>query len=376
MMTKGSLSIVGSRFSLVYKVIIYIILCVFIFGVIGFASLSSTLSPMKAEFDELQLGQTFMGYIKSLFRGVDNVGDNTLEQTQLYDQLVSKIIGVKDIVLNNIGTVYAGIAVLALLVFVFVVLYSAMYFPTTKILSEFMSSNSKFGFSSCYVASAKRNFNYSVVASLISFFYYTLTTAAAIAFTVLISKWNILFGFMTFFLAMGVVVSLKRSLLVAWLPAYLVDNQSIKNSMITTFKHAKKHFWFNFIVFYTYYLIFTAITISLAFVTFFTAVPFFLGFIMVYQQAFELVNYYHYKGYKYYKDEQTVVDPKKKYGNAVLENPVSQNDDGELNVSGIEKAKNLCVVNNGKENVCDEENPKAIVDNEIDAKTSNDDKTE
>ncbi|MEG1608958.1 MAG: hypothetical protein RR348_03745, partial [Clostridia bacterium] len=213
------------------------------------------------------------------------------------------------------------------------------HLPTAKILSEFMSSNSKYGFSSCYVASAKRNFNYSVVATLISFFYYILTIAAAVALAVAVSKWNILFGFMTFFLSMGVVVSIKRALLVAWLPAYVVDEQSMKNSFKTCFKYAKEKFWYNFIVFYTYYLVFIAITITLSFVTFLTAVPFFLGFVFVYEQAFELVTYYHYRGYKYYKDEQTVVDPKKRYGNAVLENPVVNPNHGDLNVSGEERAE-------------------------------------
>ena len=39
-------------------------------------------------------------------------------------------------------------------------------------------------------------------------------------------------------------------------------------------------------------------------------------------QDHDMVNYYHYKGKKYYRDAQHVVDPTKKYKEAVLNDPI------------------------------------------------------
>lgn len=349
MLTKGSLSVVGSRFSLVYKIIIYILLCMLIFGVVGYAALAQALSPLSAEFKELALVQTFVNYVKSIFRGVDNVGENTIEQSGVFQELLNKIVEAKNILADNLSTVWAAIAVLVLLMIVFGILYSAMFYPTVKVLSEFMSSNSKFGFTSCYVASAKRSFSFSTVSTCVSFVCYTAGFLASFGVAYLISKWNVFFGFMTFYLACGVIVSLKHATFIGWLPAYVVDNLSIKESLKVNFQIAGKgKFVTNFLIFFTYYLIFSAITVVLAFVTLLTAVPFFIGFILVYTQAFRLVNYYHYRGYKYYKDDQTVVDPKKRYGNAVLENPVQDPNDGDLTENSLEKAGDADGLSNEK----------------------------
>lgn len=334
MLTKGALSIVGSRFSLVYKVILYIVICIFIFGVIGYAGLAQTLRPIMSEVADVEIGQTFVKYITSLFRGVIETPGEDGEAVNMYDLLINKIGDIKDIVVNNINTVISGLIVLLLIIFIFGLFYTALFYPSTKILSEFMSSNSKYGFSSCYIATLGRSMLFSLSSMVISIVYYLLTITASFGLAYLASKWSVFVGFTVFFLGIGLAVSIKGALFLGWLPAYVVDEKSIGESMKTSFKMANKSFWSNLIVLYTFYLIFIAITINLAIVTFFTAVPFFLGFILVFNQAYALTSYYHYKGYKYYKDAQTVVDPKKVYGNTVLENPVKH---GSI-VSGDEKA--------------------------------------
>ena len=158
MIPKNSFSILISKYSLVYKIAIALIIVLVIFCVIGYAILAPTLSSFVKELQTLNLDDTIKEYLSSVFKGVqsgdagEGLIDNNGEQTAEYQKLVQGIKDAVEIFKNNLGAIWGGIVAIVLLIILFTIVYYVFLYTVTDIMNAFMSSDSVYGFTSNLVA--------------------------------------------------------------------------------------------------------------------------------------------------------------------------------------------------------------------------------
>ena len=323
MFTKNALSITASRFTLVYKIVLYMLIISLLFGVIGYAILSPTLSPIAKEIKQLNIGDTLIDYFNSVFRGVignESVGD--AQENIYYTALMDKIDAVKMILHNNIASLNVGLILFFVLLYLISVAYSLMHIPSATVIYNFMSSNCKYGFASCYFSEFKKSLIYSLASSTFLFFYVIIMFLFAFGIYKLLAMINGMMAIMIVYILIGILLSIRRTVFYAWLPAIVVDNKSVIEALKISFKFNKKHFWRTSLIYFSLYMVFTVVMFVGTLFTFGTGSIFIFSFNLVFFNVLDMVFYYHNAGHKYYKDQQTVVDPQRKYGNAVLENPL------------------------------------------------------
>ena len=83
MIIKDAFSITTSKFSLVYKVVLVLLIAMLLFGIIGYAILAPTLSGYVKDLKELGVGKVIKDYVKSIFNsgsGIQQDGGNVYYQ--------------------------------------------------------------------------------------------------------------------------------------------------------------------------------------------------------------------------------------------------------------------------------------------------------
>lgn len=330
MITKDSFSILISKYSLVYKIAIALFVALLIFGIIGYAILTPTLSTFVKELKMLNLDDTIKEYLLSIFKGV---ADNDLPSdevtnpqnpgmTQEYQNLVQGMRDALAIFKQNLGAIWGGIVAIIILIILFAIFYYICLYTVTDIMNAFMSSDSEYGFTSNLVANLSRSIRFALAYVGLSLVILAFIFALSLGLGFLFSAWNNLIGIIISYFTLLVLLSVKRALFAGWMPAYVVSDMTLKESLVANFKIAQKYFKDSlgmYLMLYLFALILAAVVGVLTLGIGFMIV---VSMCTVFAQAFDLVNYYHYSGKKYYKDVQHVVDPTKKYKDAVLDNPL------------------------------------------------------
>lgn len=331
MIPKNSFSILISKYSLVYKLAIALIIVLVIFCVIGYAILAPTLSSFVKELRTLNLDDTIKEYLSSVFKGVqsgdagEGLIDNNGGQTVEYQNLVQGIKDAVEIFRNNLGAIWGGIVAILLLIILFSVFYYVFLYTVTDIMNAFMSSDSEYGFTSNLVANLAKSVKFSLAYVGLSLVLLAFIISLSVGLGFLFSAWNNLAGIMVSYFTFLLTLSIKRALFAGWMPAYLVSDMTLKESLVANFKVAQKYFLDALGMYFMVYLIALILSAVVGVLTFGIGFMIVVSMCTVFAQAYDLVNYYHYCGKKYYRDAQNVVDPTKKYKDAVMDNPIKNN---------------------------------------------------
>lgn len=319
MKTKGTFSIFTSRFSLLYKVIAYLLLITIIFSVLGVAAFVPTLKGVISELKNIGIKESLINYVNALLKG-DASGSN-ITINEAYNNLVISIDKVFHVLDNHDTAVIVASVFLFAFIILFMYAYHLVYYTTSGVIHAFMSSNSRYGFASNFVANLKKSSLFSVLYTPLVVIYYLLSIMLIVVLTLVASKINGYFGIWFGYLLSVALLALRRTLFAAWIPAMVVDGKNPIEALKINEKFIQKRFLKLFSYYFTAYMtsivalaIFTILTAAVATIFMFAA-------ILVIFQVIDMVEYYTYFGYKYYIDDQTVVDPKRKYRDAVLENP-------------------------------------------------------
>ena len=106
---------------------------------------------------------------------------------------------------------------------------------------------------------------------------------------------------------------------------FFIESLRTDSLMLGNFKVAQKYFLDALGMYFMVYLIALILSAVVGVLTFGIGFMIVVSMCTVFAQAYDLVNYYHYCGKKYYRDAQSVVDPTKKYKDAVMDNPIKNN---------------------------------------------------
>lgn len=321
MITKDSFSITISKFSLVYQVVLVLLIAALIFGIIGYAILAPTLSGYFKDLKKLNISGVVKDYLKSIFSGR---GDEMQQGdgNEYYQALVSTLKETGAVTKNHVGSIWGGIIAIMILALLFSVFYYMCLYTVTDTLHAFMSSDSEYGFLANMVANFSKAFKFSTAYVAMSFGCLIIIAGLSLGLGFLLGAVNNFLGIIVAYITALLALAVQRALFVGWMPSHIVSDLTIKESFAENFKMASKNFADALGVYFIVYLMILMVGIIVIIFTLGFGIVIVWGVSAVLTQAFDMVFYYHYKGKKYYRDYQHVVDPTKKYKEAVLDNPI------------------------------------------------------
>lgn len=320
MIVKDSFSITISKFSLVYQVILVLLIAMLFFGIIGYAILAPTLSGYVSDLKGLGIGETLKNYIKSIFSG-----DGGIQQggaNEYYQALVNTIKDIGIITKNHVGSIWGGIIAIIILSVFFSVFYHICLYTVTDTLHAFMSSDSEYGFLSNMIANLSKSFKFSLAYVGVFIGCMIVVVGLSLGIGFLLGAVNNFLGIVGAYFTALLTISIQKALFAGWMPAYIVSDLTVKESLALNFKMAMTRFKDQLGVYFVLYLSTLILGIIVTICTFGFGIIIVWSLCAVLTQAHDMVNYYHYKGKKYYRDSQHVVDPTKKYKEAVLNDPI------------------------------------------------------
>lgn len=300
---KHSLSILTSRFSITYKLLVFLIVITFLFSVLTVCAVYPTLSDLRNNMNELDLGNAVKGYVREALQG------NPEKQAEAYEMLSAKFDQATEIVRNNSLQINLSIVWLVLIYLLYVVFFSWGQYCVSDVINHHMSSNSKFGFSSNLIVNFKKAMRYSL-----------LYTAITIGFMIVVALLYWL-SFATLFkvapligLASAVAIfvfamAVRRALLFGWIPAMVADGLDVVDALKKAMSLLKQRFTYAFGLYLIYYVAWLGLTIAITVFTFFVGTLFAISVSLALAQACDLVIYYRTVGKRYYIDVLNVVDP-------------------------------------------------------------------
>ncbi|MDD4839960.1 MAG: hypothetical protein PHE93_04750 [Clostridia bacterium] len=299
---KQSTSIMFSNFSLVFKLLLYVLIVTLIFV----SLVSAIVIPV---FRQITAAES-MGYLV----------DNTRDHVQTFLQGNSSIMSTYEVLKVDIIAIWetffsagGAIAAVCIGVFILYILYkfllSLSFMPTSDILNNFMSSNLRYGFLSNFTLNIRRSVKFSLLSVLIF-----LPIDAAIIVTVgslFIGAWQIIKVFaLPIALVVGIFLcSFRQSLFAGWIPRLLFHPEekifeALKKSYIETKYYRKTLIAAFAIVYFIYWALTGALTASTFGLMLLIIRP--MNFVMT--RIVELVGYYKINRMRFYTDANTVVD--------------------------------------------------------------------
>lgn len=304
MLYKNSLKLIFSNFSLVWKLLIYILCAtVFCFGLCYVCSIP-TLNLLRAEgwfsliknaYEEFVVSFSFSGFSANI--------------VEIYEKFML-IIG------SNFKQIWFS---LIMFCFVLIVLFSFVagfiYMPMCGVLYHSMSSNTKTSLTENFIIHFKRNLKYSLLNTFVGLPLNLIIFYIIIKGMVLISKLSsdLLFLAPAFaILAFVVLFALKLKLVSAWVPSQIVMEYKPFFALKTSFKSVKKRFGRDFSNA-------LGLILTIVFINMFSLVcTFGIGLIIslpisyVWCSTFCMTSYYTSNGLRYYVDSYNVISPQKR----------------------------------------------------------------
>lgn len=303
MLLKHSLAITISRFSLVYKVLLFFLIVGLIFSAVAISSIYFIMEPIFQGIANMHFFEHIGEAFRSLF---DGQGFNT----EAFHQLGQDFDKIIEVFGENKHNVIGALCALIGFYYIGKFLISISYYPTSDVINNFMNSNSQYGFTSNLIANIKKAIAYSFVDTLISVPYMFITGLLVYGVGWLIGQFSVILSISAGLFVMLILLALKSAVLTMWLPTYVNEKIGVFKSLVTSIKENKSMILHNF---GTYFMTNCIAYIFFMIVGLFTfGLGFFIAFsiLNVMYLTIKMVVYYRKKELRYYIDRETIVDSK------------------------------------------------------------------
>lgn len=303
MVLKHSINILSSRFSLVYKTILFVLIISLIFTAFAVSALFPTLAPLYYEIKEVQIFEHIGEALSSIFSGDQDA------QTEKFVLVKSDYEEVINILGTKINVLWQAVVWIIVLVLLFKFFLSTIYLTISDVSNHFMSSNSRFGFTSNYISNLKKSFAYASINTIITIPYYVICGLIIWGVMAFLSMWSLFIAMIALLLMFIVFMSLKKTYLTCWLPSIIVENKGVIKSLKQNFSMSYKMANSNMGLFVFYYFVMASITLIFGITT--LGIGFFISMAIcvVLSNIMDMVIYYRHMGLRYYSDADTIVKP-------------------------------------------------------------------
>lgn len=321
MVFNSTTSVFTTKFSLIYKLLLFMMIVFLVLFAIGMVTIYPTLIDMIKEINDMHLIKSTINYVQGLLKGFDtDIEGESAPGYLTFEELVAKFTVLKDTIVEYSTRVAVSFVLLGVLIYLFCVVVSVMRYTTASILNTFMSCNGKDGFMSNMLRNLKRALAFGFSCVSLSILYYAVTIGVSVGLALLVAKANKLLGAAVGYLAIMISVSSKRALFATWLPNMVAKDVSVGVALKNSTKDLPKTFVGVFSGEFIMYMIFNILLASSVVVTVGISIPILFVVGLLFIQTYELVYFYHHNNLRYYIDHQRVIDPTKEYKDAVLEN--------------------------------------------------------
>lgn len=300
---KHSLSILTSRFSITYKLLVFLIVITFLFSVLTVCAIYPTLAGLRNNMHELDLGNAIRTYVHEALQG------NPDKQAEAYDMLSAKFEQASEIVRNNSVQINLSIVWLVILYLLYVVFFSWGQYCVSDVINHHMSSNSKFGFSSNLIVNFKKAMRYSLMYTAITIGFMIVVALLYLLSFATLFKVAPMVGLFSAVAIFVVAMAVRRALLFGWIPAMVSDGLGVIDGLKKAMSLLKQRFSYAFGLYLIYYVAWLGLTVAISLFTFFVGTLFAISVSLALAQACDLVIYYRTVGKRYYIDVLNVVDP-------------------------------------------------------------------
>lgn len=300
---KHSLSILTSRFSITYKLLVFLIVITFLFSVLTVCVIYPTLAGLRNNMHELDLGNAIRTYVHEALQG------NPDKQAEAYDMLSAKFDQAGEIIRNNSLQINLSIVWLVLLYLLYVVFFSWGQYCVSDVINHHMSSNSKFGFSSNLIVNFKKAMRYSLMYTAITIGFMIVVALLYLLSFATLFKVAPMVGLFSAVAIFVVAMAVRRALLFGWIPAMVSDGLGVIDGLKKAMSLLKQRFSYAFGLYLIYYVAWLGLTVAISLFTFFVGTLFAISVSLALAQACDLVIYYRTVGKRYYIDVLNVVDP-------------------------------------------------------------------
>ncbi len=301
---KHSISILMSRFSLTYKTLLYLMIVIIFFGIIGVCALLPMIKPLTAAIDEIaittHLYDTFFDIVKG----------NVENQQANYDLLVSDFNAVKNAFSSNTASVALSVVWIVIVLVMFKIAMTLCHYPISDVVNNFMAYNSRYGFSSNFIHNIGISFRYALAEFIVTLPYYLICAALICGIGYLVFLISNIIGIVIAFTLIVIMFALKKTLLSFWLPHIIYTKNGVFKCLKEQFRLLKHKFLKVFGLYVMAILLMFAFTVIFGITT--LGVGFFLGYAMcvVIARIIDMVIYYRDQDHKYYIEPKNVIDAK------------------------------------------------------------------
>lgn len=320
-------AITVSRFSLVYKIIAYILIVLILFTALAYATIFPATRAMFGELNELHLIRATGSYLMSLFRGAAQDPTDIVDQSggsQQYNELMELYKQAGEIISDHTTAVTLGTILLAIWILLFSVALVMCTYPTSVGLYTFMSSNSEYGFCANFIANMRRSIAYAFASVCFTLVYMAVGVGIALGLGIWLSIWNNYIGLMVGYTVILLTIASNRALCGGWLPAMIVKHRPVKMAFADAVAMAKRTFVEMFGAYVVMTILFTILFFAIGLFTFGVGCLLVIALYIVFSQAYDMIMFMRDNGCRYYIDDQRVIDPNRHYKEALLEDPLEK----------------------------------------------------
>lgn len=310
MMPKHAFNISLSKFTLVYKRLLFTVITGLILAAISVGVLYPLLAPIITRINDAHIIKALGSALQSLF------GGNIEIQSASFQALSESYLKIIDIFSSDSAVIWSALAIVFVMILIFKFFDNISIYTTSDITNNFMNSASNYGFTSNMIINIKNSSKYSLLMTLFDLVSYAVNFGIIWLVGFVLYKISVFFMIPMALLAIIVLFSIKNLIFAYWLPCMIVDKKSVITALKDSIKlsFTKKHLLTNLGAYCAFWLL--AISFSLVFgvVTFGLALLIIAAYSVIFSRAYNLVSYYNIDNLKYYIDKNTVINNDNKIG--------------------------------------------------------------
>lgn len=313
MMPKHAFDISLSKFSLVYKRLLFTVITGLILAAISVGVLYPLLAPVIIRINDAHIIKALGTALQSLF------GGNIEMQSASFQALNESYLKIIDIFNSDSAAIWSALAIVFVMILVFKFFDNISIYTTSDITNNFMNSASNYGFTSNMIVNIKTSSKYSLLMTLFDLITYAVNFGIIWLVGFVLSKISVFIMIPLALLAIIVLFSIKNLVFAYWLPCMIVDKKSVitalKDSMKLSF--TKKHLLANLGAYCAFWFLAIAVSLVFGVVTFGLALLIIAAYSVIFSRTYNLVSYYNIDNLKYYIDKNTVINNDNKIGTQI-----------------------------------------------------------
>lgn len=301
MLLKHAFNVLISRYSIVFKMILYYFVVILVFTVVAFSIIQPIIADVTTQIQDTGIALQIKEFITKFFTG----DSSFIETIHAAHKSALEII---EILKANSSAVGKCIAVVVVFLVACIYVINLGKLPFSDVINHFMNSNSRYGFLANFFANLKQSALYSLL-YLVTVLPCNLLVFAAVFFLGygLAQAGHLLLALPLCMLVGLVLYTVRSWLFAGWIPAIVVDHMPVHKALITGTKSLNKivvPLWLTF--FMLLFLSYLFVAASAAFTFGFGLFIAFPTASMLFKVA-ELVLYYNAHDYHYYVADDTVI---------------------------------------------------------------------